>query len=156
MNIAFVSQPWQHFPTPFEGREAMGMLTYELARRMAETSEIRIYGRRLLGDRAEERIAENIEIYRVPVPMRALRLGLTLADLVRADAPIFLSPLFAGGYAKAIARDLARRPVDLVHIMNFPQFAPPIRRANVQPRLFHIAHGTSLRCGYLRSGLGQE
>lgn len=146
MKIAFVSQPID--PVLPKYKNSMGVLIYELARRISKTCEVTVYTKTAPGEQVE--IIDGIAYRRIVIlddfrKLRpALRLLKRLHGKVGSDRPLFSSDLYYLDYALQVARDLRKRQCDLVHIVNFSQLAPIIKAFN--PNIKIVLH---MQCQWL-------
>lgn len=142
MKIAFLNQPLDSVRPPIQN--SLGIWTYEVARRLAREHDVRAYvggGRWRFGSLREDGVE-----YRW-VPMAVDRRVNGLLDRFPSKDPLrpqFASRWYHSAFARAVAKDLARDPCDLVHIFNISQFVPAIRRLN--PRL---GIGLHMQCEWL-------
>jgi spore coat protein SA len=130
--IAFVSQPWARALPP---SESVAIWTREVARRLACEVDVVVYARG--GSRGVQVEREDGVEYRlVPAELdwRAMKAAAPLRRLRPARRPFFAGYLFHPAYLAAVARDVARRKPNLVHVHNFSQFVPLIRRASAGSR----------------------
>ena len=144
MRIAFVSQPLDGVLPPRQN--SIGIWTWEVSRRMAAAGHaVTVYvpgG----GWRLREEDVQGARFVHVPLePDRWL--ARVTSRLFRHPDP--RRPDYAAGhahlgYAWQVARDLRRRACDVIHVMNFTQFVPVIRRRNREPLL-----ALNMRCEWL-------
>ena len=140
MRIAFVSQPWNRVVPPVQAG-SIGILTYEIARRLARSHEVTVYSRRCRGDARLQR-HEGVEYRRFPlIADRCLRKLIQCFSRFRsANRPTFSSPLYYPRYIRQVAADIRTRQCDLVHIFNFSQFVPVVRAFNPGVRIVLHMH----------------
>jgi glycosyltransferase involved in cell wall biosynthesis len=126
MKIGLISQPWESGGPPDPGG-SIGLLTWELARRLARSCEVVVCGPRS-GPTARE-TSEGVEFLRF-----GLRLDRWLLDRPRglmgpldASRKDVASILYCTIYAMRCARALSEAGCDIVHIHNFSQFVPIAR-----------------------------
>ena len=128
MRIHFLTQPWARALPP---SESIAIWTREVGRRLADRHEVVVWARRGRHERAK--IQEDGVEYRFVVGNGDYRLEQLLTsrfDRLRSpQRPPFASPLYNAAYHLAIARGLARAKPDVVHIQNFSQVVPLVRRA---------------------------
>ena len=125
--VAFVSQPWARALPP---SESVAIWTREVARRLSSEVDVVVYGRG--GRRALEIEREDGVQYRlVPAELdwRAMKLAAPLRRLRQPGRPFFAGYFFHPAYLAAVARDVARLRPAVVHVHNFSQFLPVLRRA---------------------------
>ena len=126
MRVAFVSQPWAGALPP---SESIAIWNQSIARLLAAGGEHpRIYASAAV--RAPGRQLDEGVDYRfisATPDWRALRVLEHMP--CRRRQPLFASRLYFAAYARRIAADLRRDPCDVVHVHNFSQFVPVLRRA---------------------------
>ena len=140
MKIAFVNQPWNKVALPVQSG-SIAIWTYEVARRLGPAFDVIVYGRRVEGDEETER-DNGVEYRRIPISQdvfiqkiaRRLPVGGLKMPLRFDRAPYFV------GYAVRVAMDLRREKCDIVHVHNYSQFAPIIRRFNPQTQVVLHMH----------------
>lgn len=127
MRIAFVSQPGCSVLPPVGSLE---IWTREVARRLADRHEVAVYAS--AGPQTADGVRDGIEYRFVQHggDRRAARLLRPLWRLRPADRALFSSPLHPLLYWLRVARDLRRRQVDVVHVFNYSQALPIVRRLN--------------------------
>lgn len=137
MKVAFV-YPHLYIEDPRTSlSDSLGILTYEMARRMSRSCEITVYPRRGLGQPAEF-LEEGIRYRRVNVLADQALTLLGLLDrfgLRDPQRPFYTSKWYYASYVAQVARDLAHHGCDVVHMFTFPQFAGAIRAANPQAKI---------------------
>lgn len=130
MKVAIVNQPWNHAPPTTGG--SIAIWTWEVARRLAKDAavdEVLVYARRNPGQ-PEEEVVEGVRCIRFPISddLRVLKgFGILSRRLGISPYP-FNSKVFYRSYMGKVARDLGRRGVDIVHLHNFSQYVPLVRR----------------------------
>jgi glycosyltransferase involved in cell wall biosynthesis len=133
MRAAVVAQPWESYRPPAEGG-SLQIWTYQVTRRLTGQCDFIVYSR---GQKKEVRQIGGIEYRYVPTRV-AFKLQNKLSNVrwllmghkKRIRRPQFSRSFSYLRYAIAVARDLRKRKCDVVHILNFSQFAPVIRRFN--------------------------
>jgi glycosyltransferase involved in cell wall biosynthesis len=126
VRIAFVSQPG-HTVVPPAG--SLEIWTREVARRLAQRHDVSIYASEAPGSSDGDR--DGIHYRFVPQSMDARLARLRpLWKLQSADRPYFSSALHPLEYWLRVALDIRRRGVDAVHVYNYSQALPIIRRIN--------------------------
>jgi glycosyltransferase involved in cell wall biosynthesis len=125
--------PHSQFPSDqFKLFDALAIVTYELTRRLAQGHEVTVYARRGGGDQSIE-TREGVEFRRFPQPLDRLIWSLNVADrlgLTPPSRPLRMSRLYYGVFAERVARDAARRRLDVIHIYGTTNFIPIVRRHN--------------------------
>lgn len=143
MRIAFVNQPFDNVRPP--SQNSLGIWTYEVARRLAKRHEVTIYTR---GARFRFWGVHRDDVrYRFVPEAIDQRLCAWLdrwPGYKDPRRPRFASSPYYMAYAIAVARDLRRQGCDVVHVMNFSQFLPVLRRFNPKARI-----GLHMQCDWL-------
>src|SRR5687768_5761663 len=127
MRLAFISQPRDAIAATGTQRGSVAIVTWELARRLANRHDVSIYAPLVNERELEERGPENIRVRRIPRVFRRLHKALDFGTgLLGVRPPYFSTPLFFREYGAAVAAALARDPPDVVHIQVCAQFIPMI------------------------------
>jgi len=143
MRIAFVSQPLTRVLPPLN--DSLGMWTYEVARRLAFSCNVIVYGGT---NRSWTKY-----VYRNGVHYRFKSLTLDewyvkflrrIARFRTPKRPLFASSLYYLGYILKIAYDLRRQHCDIIHVINFSQFVSIIRAFNPKSKIV-----LNMRCEWL-------
>lgn len=141
--IAIVAQPFDGVLPPLQN--SIGIWVHEVAKRFASSRETVVYLPR--SEAAPEPRTIGGVAY-VPLPLhRDQRLQRLLARFENADdprRPPYVGRLHWALYALKAALDARRRGVELVHIINFPQFLPIFRYAAPKARRV-----LNMRCEWL-------
>jgi len=147
VRVGYLNQPWDSSIPPNLGG-SIPIWTWEVARCMASSSEVVVVGRRRVGEakRATREGVRYIRLLRIPsradhwlsAPVRRLY------GLGNAREPWFASSLYQLAYAVGAARTFRAEACDVVHIHNFSQFVPIVRRRN--PRAKIVLH---MHCDWL-------
>lgn len=149
MRIAFIVHPWNRLQAKENGgSSSISTLTYQLARRFSYMkNEVVIYSRRARRLPLEEMDEHGILHRRIDLALDdQLMKPLNFLDrlrfhlLGRADHPLWASALWHVKYWRQIANDLARWNPDIVHIHNFSQFVPMVRRIVPKARIVLHMH----------------
>lgn len=146
MRIAFVSQPWETLELPVDGSSSIATMTYQFACRLARRGDaVTVYTRRLPGQNRTMQDADGITYRRVEaafedILLRPIKFAARLTGLGAPGRPVFASALAYRGFAEQIARDVARRGADVIHVHNFSQFVPVLRRHNPGARIVLHMH----------------
>ena len=127
MKVAFVCQ---HFDEVLPPRQnSIGIWTYEVARRLAASSNVTVIARRPRG----EPLQRDIEGFRVEfltcAPVRLWGGASRLWNHVWPHSPLFTRRYYAIDFLIQAARRIHQLAPDVVHLQNFPHYAPIIRRA---------------------------
>jgi glycosyltransferase involved in cell wall biosynthesis len=136
MRIAFVSQPFDVVPP--DHANSVGLVTHHLAAALAQTDEVTVYASLdCPGNRGSWAGIPGVT-YRLMPPSRrdqlVARAWSRTAPVVGAlrggmRPPYSTSGLAGRAYTDAVAADLARHPVDVVHVQHATQLVPAVRRA---------------------------
>lgn len=141
MKVAFVSQPFFRisFPNP---HDSLGIWTAEIARYLVRSCEVVVY---TPGERKKV-CHESVNYHYIPVAFDKLLLKLLkrLPGFGDIRRPLFASKWYYLGYILQIANDLRSQQCDVVHIINFPEFASLIRWLN--PNIKIVLH---MQCEWL-------
>lgn len=127
IKVAFVPQPLDMIFPPMQS--SIGIWTYEMARRVAQSCEVIVYS----GCIEKKADFDQGVYYRRISPILdrwARRLVDRFSGFHDAQRPWFASSLYYLGYALQVANDLKKRQCDIVHVHNFSQFVPIIRAFN--------------------------
>jgi len=129
MRVAVVSQPRDFIFSSGVQRGSVGIVTWELARRLARHHEVVIYAPLAPGQLIEEE-SEGVVIRRISRAYRQLHRTLELATgIVGARNPYFTRSLHFFEYAQAVASSLRRDPPDCIHLQVASHFVERFRRA---------------------------
>ena len=130
MKIAFV-YPHSGFSEPVvKLSDAIAIVTFELARRLARDHEVIVYCRRDKGEPAESRHG-NLVFRRFDQTFDFALFRLRLLEtvgLLRPTHPFRFTSLYYRVFIERVARDIAREAVDVVHVHNVSSFIPVIRK----------------------------
>ena len=126
--------------------DALAIVNYEIGRRLARRHEVITYPKWVPGQSEVER-HEGVTYRRIPEGIDRVLNSLKVLDTVRLRSrrrPFRLSPLYYAHYAREVARDIAQRRCDLVHLHTISNFIGPIRHANPRARIVLHMHDHSL------------
>lgn len=135
MKIALVDQPIGYI-SPSKTTGSINNIVYEIARRVARSAEVVVYGKRGPGQ-TEEEVIDGVRFKRLDSRWDD-RVDRRLSGLFRvrkASSPWFLSHLYYRSYIRRIADDVSRQKYDIVHLYNFSQFATAIRARDRSPKI---------------------
>lgn len=132
MKIGWV-YPHSRFPSAdFQLFDALAIVTYELTRRLARANDVTVYARQGKGDLSSE-TREGVEFRRFPQTLDRLIWSLNVVDrfgLTPPSRPLRMTDLYYRVFAERVARDAAKRRLDVIHIYGTTNFIPVIRRHN--------------------------
>jgi glycosyltransferase involved in cell wall biosynthesis len=120
----------------FEARESVGRWVWEVSRRLARSCEILVVGSRG-GNREVTERCEGVQFIQVPLTvdhwlLKVARRAWRLRDPRKRG---MYSKLYCSFYAMRAARAFRAQACDVVHIQDFSQFVPLMRRTNPQARI---------------------
>lgn len=136
MKIAFISQPWS-FARPIIGCDSLGIWTYQVARRLNNSTQVLYYG---LRDNSYPPVYQEsgIEYHGISSTFDKLLKVFRLLDrwkITDPKRPFFASRWYGLGYIYQVAKSLQQEQCDLIHIHNFSQFAPIIKAFNPHSKI---------------------
>lgn len=123
-----MTQPWAVALPP---SESVAIWTHEVGRRLAARGHDVVVYANGHGASETDLHADGVEYRLLPTVLdwRLLKLLEPLARRRGSNRPAFASRLYFLEYALRVARELRRAPADVVHVHNFSQFVPILRRA---------------------------
>ena len=128
MKIGIVTQPWTYIDYPFDGADAIGAIVTRLAEHLAAIHRVTVYAPRFRNQPVETTSPAGVTVRRI----RQFRHISSVADTVRALAGVANPDPTEDGFARSFAEKVGRRfaedPPDIVHVVNFSQFAPVVRQ----------------------------
>jgi glycosyltransferase involved in cell wall biosynthesis len=128
MKIAYVAQPFDGVVPPYQN--SIGLIIYNTALRMADKASVTIYtAHRGETERVTRRDGLEIRYVSTDLDNRLLPKMQRIPGLID-KSQAFASRLYYIVYILKIARDARRRGFDVIHLLNFSQFAPIIKRLN--------------------------
>lgn len=140
MKIAFVHQPWD-FANPPVVEGSLSVLTTEIARRLVNEHEVIVFGNAHPHTAARDvRDGVRYQSFRVSHDRLPLHVLKWIAPRADPGRPHFSHILYYLIYALKIALAVRRERCDVVHIHNFSNFAPVIRRLNPRARIVLHMH----------------
>jgi glycosyltransferase involved in cell wall biosynthesis len=146
MKIAFVYPHSNIQFRPPRLYDALAMVNYELATRLARNHSVVAYVRPTKGELAAER-CENVLWRRLPVTVDRALNGLKLFDkvgLTRPERPFRMTRLYYARWVSRVAREIRSRECDIIHVHSIASFLPQIRRRNPNACLVLHVHDHSL------------
>ena len=128
MRIVFLSQYFDRVLPPEQN--SVGIVTYEIARRLAADAQVTVLAangrRRTRRTSVSGMVVEELAC----APPRTWNFAAKVWPIVRPRAdPIFGQPFYAFDYLLQALRRIRRFQPDVVHVQNFPQHVPYVRRA---------------------------
>jgi glycosyltransferase involved in cell wall biosynthesis len=145
MKIAFINQPLDLLIPPIFPTASVAIVTYQFARHLAKSNDVLVYGSQQLGKR-ESLCNEGVNYHYVPLNFdaRLLKFSKKLFKLLNNGQHFFASYLYYYGYIFQVARHLQREKCDIVHLHNYSQYVPIIRKLN--PKIKIVLH---MHCEWL-------
>jgi spore coat protein SA len=135
MKIAFISQPFDYVKPPIQSG-SINIWINKIIKAFPSNGDDQfiIYSPQFPGLTEVERY-EGVEYRRIPVSLDSLlakpvQLVENVLGFPRAKRPFFASTFYYSQFIKRIALDLQKQDADIVHIHNFSQFVPVIRKFN--------------------------
>lgn len=127
MKVAFVSQHFDMVLPP--DQSSVGIWTYEVSRRLAADCDTTVIARRPRGKPKRFEIdGVRIELLTC-APARVWGRASRMWSRAWPGAPLFAQSFYAFDFLAQALRKLRRLAPDVVHLQNFPHYAPAIRRA---------------------------
>jgi glycosyltransferase involved in cell wall biosynthesis len=144
MKVALVNQPTEAYTLPYPS-SSIALWMHEISHVLARSCDVVIYAKPSKGWPTMSR-NEGVEIRwlstNADIPLRrVLRWTSSLRDRRK---PGLASIFYHLAYGYALARDLRRQRCDVVHLANFTQWIPLIRRTN--PNIGIVLH---MHCNWL-------
>lgn len=139
LRVAFVSQPgaWGGPPEP---QGSIEIWTHEVARRLAQTSDVRVY-RPIQGRGVRRAVHDGVSYIGVGSFVDKV-IGVAHRRVKdRPGRPRSVSPLHLFGYAVRVARDVRRFRPDVIHVQNHFPFVRTIARFNRGSEIVLHMHG---------------
>lgn len=127
MKIAFVAQPFDGVLPPHQN--SIGLIIYHTARQLAREAQVTVY----LAQREGIGVQQLGNVTYRPVPTRGDHRLMSLARRIPGltdRTKLLSSSFYSLFYAVRVALDARIRSFDIIHILNFSQFAPLIKRFN--------------------------
>jgi glycosyltransferase involved in cell wall biosynthesis len=135
--IAIVCQPWDNVAP--QNSSSIPVIAYQLARQLAGTWHVTLYGRRGAGQKRREFDGENIEfkrltVFQKPQSIVEVLLGI-LACYKKTCFPYVLSYSYHLLYILRVTLSIRASKSDIVLVFNFVQFAAIIKLFNPAARI---------------------
>ncbi len=128
MKIAFVAQPFDGVIPPYQN--SIGLIIYNSARQLAANNSVTVY---LPKKDWVDTVKEEDGIVFRPIPIGPDQRLLRVLDRVPKmlnQSEAFASWIYYLHYISKIALDARRHDFDVLHMINFSQFAPVVKRLN--------------------------
>lgn len=141
MKIAIVSQPFDVILPPFQS--SVGYYTWSLARQLARSCDVTVYGLRRIHSDSAPATEGNPELCLVPASALddfMYRARMKIGEFVQISSPASTSRLLFPDYGRRVAMDLSRRQFDVIHIQHSLQYAPVIRALNPHAKIVLQMH----------------
>ncbi len=135
MTVAFVNHPWDTMDlSALSG--SLPIWTYEVASRLPKANSVLIFARRGSKQAAGQSI-DNLTLRRIAIDTDPLshKLLRRIPGLWSARKPFFASRHHYRSFIGQVADTLTTHAADIVHIHNFSQYAPIIRKALPNARI---------------------
>lgn len=147
MKVAFVCHPGVELIPPAKG-QSINIWTFQVARRLAANHTVLVYSQRSGNGSGGTTAHEGVEYVYVSGRVcslynraeRRITGALERLRLKREDPITFASSRRGLAYALAVAWDVRRRRCDVVHVHNFSQLVPVIRRLNPHAKIVLHMH----------------
>lgn len=145
MRIALVMHPWDTIVPPEQQTNSMGMMGYEIARRLACAHEVVLYAQQGRHQPRWEVDRHGVQIRRIPGMVRsAYQLFERVIAVIRPASPLFFSPSYFFPYIYQVARDIRQYRMDIIQVLTLPQFIPPLRISNPDAKIVLHMHDNTL------------
>jgi glycosyltransferase involved in cell wall biosynthesis len=142
MKVAFVCQHFDVVLPPVQN--SVGIWTYEVARRLSAECDTTIVARRSRGGPAQIQV-EGIRMELLTcAPERLWGRASRMWGRIWQGAPLFTRSFYAFDYLLQAMQKIRRMQPDVIHIQNFPHYAPALRRA--APKAAIVLH---MHCDWL-------
>jgi len=157
MKIAIINQPWNPFPP--ENASSIAIWNHEVAQRLVQYSDVHVYAGKDKIDTSKVSV-QGIKIHGISTlwDRKLYHFFNFLNRGFNKVLPFFACRLYYGKYITRIAHDLQKQHCDIVHIPNFSQFVPIIRKYNPDIKIvlhMHCEWLTQLDARVIRNRLRQ-
>jgi glycosyltransferase involved in cell wall biosynthesis len=140
MKIAFVTYPTAAILPPYHG--SMGATIYAIARDLAKTCDVVVYGLADSQGGAESGNYEGVDYRFVPSSPSDRLISKARKGVLRVfplTTPISTSAALFPSFGRKVAADLAKQQCDVIHVQHCTQYVPEIRRLNPTAKIvLHI------------------
>lgn len=136
MRVAIINQPLDGVLPP-DAQNSIGIWTYETATRLAQTTDVHVFAKRMYSRKESERIENGVHYHFVrAIPNRLWgQLDHTVARFFRPHKPFYALVVHNLEYILQVARQLQTLKPDIIHIPNYSQFVPVVRAFNPQAKI---------------------
>jgi glycosyltransferase involved in cell wall biosynthesis len=138
VRVAVISQPWASALPP---SESVAIWSVEVGQRLANSDEVLLLSR--YGEPAEQGAFRHLPVS-ADNDWRVARLLEASSRLRPRDRPAFASALYHRGYFRRAVEAAVEAECDVVHLLNFSQPAPLVKRLRPQARVV-----LNMRCDWL-------
>jgi glycosyltransferase involved in cell wall biosynthesis len=142
MKIAFVNQPFDVIVPPFQS--SIGCCTYGVARSLARSSEILVYGLHDLHPTDALQLCDpslRLQLIKSELMERSVwKARRMLGEMVQISTPLSTANWLFPQYGRRVAEDLQRQQCDIIHIQHCSQYAPIIRALNPKSKIVLHMH----------------
>ena len=143
LKVAIIHQPWSCIEPPVKSADSIALWTDEVARRLVKDCDVTCYSR-AFGNQPAVQTVNGIEYRRMSVSIdRWIKAGMEKFDelgLRNKSKPFYSSHLCYRQFIGGVLGDLRRLQPDVVHIQNFSQFVPMVRRVVPNARIILHMH----------------
>jgi spore coat protein SA len=143
LRVAIIHQPWSCVDPPVTTADSIALWIDEVARRLAPVCDLTCYSR-LFEDRPATENVNGVEYRRVSISIDPwIRRGFQKLDelgLRRKERPFHSSKHNYRRFINGVAKDLKRLQPDIVHVQNYSQFVPVIRRVLPEAKIVLHMH----------------
>ncbi|HEX6545370.1 MAG TPA: glycosyltransferase family 4 protein [Bryobacteraceae bacterium] len=142
MKIAFVSQPLDVVFPPYQN--SVGACTYGLARALAKSCEVVVYGLKNMRADVPSEVAEGEVRYKfIPATRHddvAFKIRQKYRRVFQSWSPVSSANWFYPEFGKAVAADLQKEHCDVIHIQHSSQYAPVVKTLNPSSKVVLHLH----------------
>ncbi|WP_193178612.1 glycosyltransferase family 4 protein [Oricola nitratireducens] len=142
MRVAFISQHFDSVLPP--DQNSLGIWTYEVSRRLAGENEVTVISRRSREQPARAEIDGATMELLTCLPQGVWGKASKLWDRTFPRTPLFTKSFYALDYLVQAVRKIRLLQPDVIHLQNFPNYAPVFRRA--APNAAIVLH---MHCNWL-------
>jgi glycosyltransferase involved in cell wall biosynthesis len=142
MKIAFVNQPCDVIVPPFQS--SIGCCTYGVARSLASSSEVLVYGLRDPHPKGALELCDpslRLQLIKSELMERSVwNARRMIGEMVKISTPMSTSNWLFPQYGQRVAEDLQRQQCDIIHIQHCSQYVPIIRALNPKSKIVLHMH----------------